>query len=201
MTNSVIVSSSTETCPLIKTGYLQPRSFMEAPPSCRIPFLLTVVHSLKSGNVRQNKLNSKLRQHSTQESITTYYNAHAHPLTEIEIGSNVAIQHPRTKLWDIYGIVTVISPNRRYYVHQNLQWSCASQKLPISTLQSTSLCTNTTMQLTIRPSHKTYTYTTSPFYMSQTTTEKSHRESHMELTLMLTRYIAQFFCSFLFLCN
>ena len=51
-----------------------------------------------------------------QESITTYYNAHAHPLTEIGIGSNVAIQHPCTKLWDIYGIVTQISPNRRYYI-------------------------------------------------------------------------------------
>ena len=53
---------------------------------------------------------------TTQESTTTYYNAHAHPLTEIGVGSNVAIQHPRTKLWDIYGIVTAISPNRRYYI-------------------------------------------------------------------------------------
>ena len=29
---------------------------------------------------------------TTQESITTYYNTHAHPLTEIGIGSNVTIQ-------------------------------------------------------------------------------------------------------------
>ena len=51
-----------------------------------------------------------------QRSAATYYNAHAQPLTEIEIGTNVAIQNPRTKLWDIYGIITAISPNRRYYV-------------------------------------------------------------------------------------
>ena len=52
----------------------------------------------------------------TQQSTTDYYNAHAHPLADIDIGSNVAIQNPHTKLWDIYGIVTDISPNRRYYV-------------------------------------------------------------------------------------
>ena len=51
-----------------------------------------------------------------QQSSTTYYNLHAHPLTEIEIGSNVAVQNPRTKLWDIYGIITAISPNRKYYI-------------------------------------------------------------------------------------
>ena len=49
---------------------------------------------------------------ATQQSSATYYNLHAHPLTEIEIGSNVAVQNPRTKLWDIYGIITAISPNR-----------------------------------------------------------------------------------------
>ena len=31
-----------------------------------------------------------------QRSAATYYNAHAQPLTEIEIGTNVAIQNPRT---------------------------------------------------------------------------------------------------------
>jgi len=53
---------------------------------------------------------------NTQESTTTYYNAHAHHLTELDIGSNVAIQHPHTKLWDTYSIITHISPNRRYYI-------------------------------------------------------------------------------------
>ena len=53
---------------------------------------------------------------ATQQSSATYYNLHAHPLTEIEIGSNVVVQNPRTKLWDIYGIITAISPNRKYYI-------------------------------------------------------------------------------------
>ena len=53
---------------------------------------------------------------NTQESTTIYYNARAQPLAEIGIGSNVAIQNPRIKLWDIYGTIVDISPNRRYYV-------------------------------------------------------------------------------------
>ena len=65
----------------------------------------------------QQKMEEVERQtNATQESITTYYNTHAYPLTEIEIGSNVAIQNPRTKLWDIYGSIIDISPNRRYYI-------------------------------------------------------------------------------------
>ena len=53
---------------------------------------------------------------ATQQFSAKYYNQHAHPLTEIGIGSNVAIQNPRTKLWDTYGIITAISPNRKYYI-------------------------------------------------------------------------------------
>ena len=71
MTNSVVHSSSTETRPLIKTDYLQLRNFMGAPP--RIPFLLTAVHFLKSGNVRQKKMNSKLRQHRSPLKLTTMH--------------------------------------------------------------------------------------------------------------------------------
>ncbi len=52
----------------------------------------------------------------TLKSSEEYYNQHAHPLQEIQIGSNVAIHNNRTKLWDIYGIVTYISPHRRYHV-------------------------------------------------------------------------------------
>ena len=65
----------------------------------------------------QQKMEEVERQtNATQESITTYYNTHAYPLTEIEIGSNVAIQNPCTKLWDTYGSIIDISPNRRYYI-------------------------------------------------------------------------------------
>jgi len=37
-------------------------------------------------------------------------------LQDIQVGSTVALQNPRTKLWDIYGTVVNISPHRRYSV-------------------------------------------------------------------------------------
>ena len=52
----------------------------------------------------------------TLKSSEAFYNTHTHPLPDIDIGSHVAIQNPRSKLWDIYGIVINIGPYRRYYV-------------------------------------------------------------------------------------
>ena len=52
----------------------------------------------------------------SKEKAEVYYNKNAHPLPEIHVGSNVAIHNPLTKLWDTYGIVTEISPHRRYYI-------------------------------------------------------------------------------------
>ena len=52
----------------------------------------------------------------TLQSSAAYYNSHAHPLSDIKIGSHVAIQNSQTKAWDIYGVVTEVSPERRYYV-------------------------------------------------------------------------------------
>ena len=40
----------------------------------------------------------------------------AKPLPEINIGSKVALQNHKTKRWDIYGTVTDISPDRRYFI-------------------------------------------------------------------------------------
>ncbi len=51
-----------------------------------------------------------------RETTEWFYNVRAHDLPEIRIGSNVAIQDPGTKLWDVYGVVTYIGPHRRYYV-------------------------------------------------------------------------------------
>ena len=45
-----------------------------------------------------------------------YYNSHAQELQDIQLGSTVALQNPRTKLWDIYGTVVNVSPHRRYSV-------------------------------------------------------------------------------------
>ena len=65
-------------------------------------------------------------QHSTKEaeqqtdvtlqSSAKFYNTHAHTLSDIHVGSHVAIQNPRSKLWDIYGVVIEIMSHRRYYI-------------------------------------------------------------------------------------
>ena len=52
----------------------------------------------------------------TLQSSAAYYNSHVHPLSDIKVGSHVAVQNPQTKAWDIYGIVTEISPERCYYI-------------------------------------------------------------------------------------
>jgi len=46
--------------------------------------------------------------------VEMYYNRYAQDLQDIQVGSTVALQNPRTKLWDIYGAVVNISPHRRY---------------------------------------------------------------------------------------
>ena len=63
-----------------------------------------------------HRTESEIRASDSKEKAETYYNKRAHPLPEIHVGSNVAIQNPLTKLWDIYGVVTEIGPHRRYYI-------------------------------------------------------------------------------------
>ena len=50
------------------------------------------------------------------EYVEQHYNRHAFSLPDINIGSNVAIQNPIKKRWDIYGVITEIGPYRRYSV-------------------------------------------------------------------------------------
>ena len=52
----------------------------------------------------------------TKTAVEQSYNQHARPLPDIIIGTKVAIQNQCTKRWDIYGTVTDIGPNRRYFV-------------------------------------------------------------------------------------
>ena len=51
---------------------------------------------------------------NTRDAIQRQYNLSAQSLPEIKVGSNVAVQSPRTKLWDTYGIVTSMGPYRQY---------------------------------------------------------------------------------------
>jgi len=52
----------------------------------------------------------------TQEKVKEHYNKTAHQLRDIQIGSHVALQNPRTRLWDTYGIVTSVGPYRQYHI-------------------------------------------------------------------------------------
>ena len=53
---------------------------------------------------------------ASQDNAKKYYNRTANDLPEITVGSNVAIQNPRTKLWDSYGVVRDIGPHRQYHI-------------------------------------------------------------------------------------
>ena len=53
---------------------------------------------------------------ATQEVSQKYYNTRAHPLPEIQVGTNVAEQDHRSKLWDTYGVVTAIDPQCQHSV-------------------------------------------------------------------------------------
>ena len=57
--------------------------------------------------------------HSTQETAKSFYNQHAHSLPDLKVGSHVALQDPRSKLWDIYGVITDVGPYQRYFVRTN----------------------------------------------------------------------------------
>ena len=67
---------------------------------------------------RLPKMAESAEQHASNTSMASekYYNQHAHTLPDIQVGSNFAIYNTETKLWDIYGTVTHITPHRRYYV-------------------------------------------------------------------------------------
>jgi len=45
-----------------------------------------------------------------------YYNNTAHRLPDIRVGFNEMLQDPRTKLWDMYGIVTDVEPHGQHHI-------------------------------------------------------------------------------------
>ena len=52
----------------------------------------------------------------TESNAKEYYDQRAHDQESIQVGSHVAIQDPKSKKWDIYGVVIQIGQNRKYYV-------------------------------------------------------------------------------------
>ena len=73
--------------------------------------LLTTVLLRWSGNIRSNQ-EAKQQAEATLKESQRYYNIGAHALLEIQVGTNVAVQDHRTRLWDTYGVVTAIGPQR-----------------------------------------------------------------------------------------
>ena len=53
---------------------------------------------------------------TTQQSFMDYYNRGAHLLPDIQQGTQVVLQNPRTKLWDTYGTVISVDPHRQYKI-------------------------------------------------------------------------------------
>ena len=72
------------------------------------------------------------------ESSTAYYNQHTHPLSDITVGSPVAIQNPKTKVWDIYGIITEIT-SKMSLLCQDKGWKSVSSKSSLPSLSCTSI--------------------------------------------------------------
>ena len=52
----------------------------------------------------------------TQQKTESYFDKAAHLLPDIQQGSQVVLQDPRTKLWNTYGKVISIDPHRKYQV-------------------------------------------------------------------------------------
>ena len=52
----------------------------------------------------------------TTKNSTRAYNQQARPLPDLKVGNHVAIQHPTSKLWNTYGVITAIGPYRKYFV-------------------------------------------------------------------------------------
>ena len=107
---------------------------------------ITPAHRRSFSEEWQHKAEAAEQQaQQTLQSSEDYYNQHAHNLQDIQIDSNIAIHNNRTKLWDIYGVVTYISPHRRYYVKtlsgrvlvRNRRFLCrrAPASIPVSAQQ------------------------------------------------------------------
>ena len=78
------------------------------------------------------------------EQTQAYYNLHAHTLPDIGIGSRVALQHPQTKMWDIYGTVVDIGPHRRYFIKTQNGRILTRNRLFLRRRTATSLLPSTT---------------------------------------------------------
>lgn len=65
---------------------------------------------------QQTKEETEHKVIATQQNTRNYYDKTAHPLSDIQQGSHVVLQNPRTKLWDTYGVVVSVDQHRKYHI-------------------------------------------------------------------------------------
>ena len=65
---------------------------------------------------QQSTAETERRTQQSEEAATRRYNSTASNLPEINVGTHVAVQNARTRLWDTYGIVTWVGPHRQYHI-------------------------------------------------------------------------------------
>ena len=58
-----------------------------------------------------------ISEEQTHRKAESFYDQHAHPLPDLSPRAQVAIQNPVSKRWDVYCVVTAVSPHRRYSIH------------------------------------------------------------------------------------
>ena len=75
---------------------------------CTLPLLPTML-------VKTARRSQTINQTLTRET-QAFYNLHAHYLTDIGIGSHVALQPPQTKMWVIYGTVVDVGHHLHYFI-------------------------------------------------------------------------------------
>lgn len=56
------------------------------------------------------------KREATLEAAQRYYNIGSKALPQIQVGTHVAVQDTRSRLWDTYGVVTAIGPQRQYHI-------------------------------------------------------------------------------------
>ena len=56
------------------------------------------------------------RHHAIQESAVHHYNTRAKSLSQLAVGDNVRIQDPRSKRWELTGIIVSVEPHRSYLI-------------------------------------------------------------------------------------
>jgi len=79
----------------IRMTSLQPRSYLD------ILYKTVYQHNTCTRVAKRTQEAEQLATEMLAQS-KEFYNTHAHPLPDIQVGSKVALQNQKTKLWNIY---------------------------------------------------------------------------------------------------